>query len=531
MKLETLDTTLRDGAQCAGISFTAEDKAGIIGALDSLGITYIEAGVVTNREDAAVIDQLCKCAKNAVVTAFGSTRHCGERARDDLALRCLSECRAEVVSIYGKSWIYQVEHILGCTPEENLAMIRDSIMYLRAAGKRVLFDCEHFFDGYSDSPEYALRVAECACEAGAERVILCDTNGGMLTDAVGLATEAAVARLGRICGIHAHNDLGLGVAVSVSSVLSGAVQVQGTISGIGERCGNANMTTLIPLLQLKLGFDVIDREQMRTLSSVSRKVNELANRTFDEHEPFVGGYAFTHKAGAHIDGVIKTPRSFEHIEPSAVGNERNLVISSLSGRAAIMDKLKRFLPSLTGLGKESGEIKKLLAAIKEKEARGYTYEDAEGSLSLVISGALGMSRKHFELLNLKVMTGTDAAGPNVSAALSSVAIIKISVGDETTLCAAEGNGPVNAMDNAMRKALLRFYPTIADMHLTDYRVRVISFATTASVVRVVIESSDGVGVWRTVGVSEDIIDASWQALCDSVEYYLGKQPSVERNIQ
>lgn len=531
MKLETLDTTLRDGAQCAGISFTPEDRERVVSALDSLGITYIEAGVVTNREDAAVIDRLCGATKNAIVTAFGATRHCGEKASESAALKCLADCAASVVSIYGKSWIYQVEHILGCTPEENLAMIRDSIMYLRSAGKRVLFDCEHFFDGYSDNPEYALRVAACAAEAGAERVVLCDTNGGMLTDAVGLATEAAVARVGRICGIHAHNDLGLGVAASVSSVLAGAVHIQGTVSGIGERCGNANMTTLIPLLQLKLGFDVIGKSEMRTLSAVSRKVNELANRTFDEHEPFVGGYAFTHKAGAHIDGVIKTPRSFEHIDPADVGNERNLVISSLSGRAAIVDKLKRFLPSLDGLDKDSGEIKLILAAIKDKEARGYTYEDAEGSLSLVILEALGMVKKHFKLLNLKVMTGTDAAGVGTDAALSSVAIIKISVGDETTLCAAEGNGPVNAMDNAMRKALLRFYPAIADMHLTDYRVRVISFNTTASSVRVVIESSDGIGVWRTVGVSEDIIDASWQALCDSVEYYLRKQPIIERDIQ
>ncbi|MBE6588051.1 MAG: citramalate synthase [Ruminococcaceae bacterium] len=525
MKLEIYDSTLREGEQSATVSFSKRDKIKIIKALDTLGVSYIEAGMVTLPEDLEFFGDISRMElKNARPVAFGATIRPGEDAQSSPSLSLLASVPCDTVCVFGKSWDYQVSKVLSTTKDENLRMIADSISYLRSKGKTVFFDAEHFFDGYSDDARYAMSVLETARDAGAERIILCDTNGGMLPDIIGMATAAVTERFGKCVGIHCHNDLGMAEACTVSAVLSGAVQVQGTVSGIGERCGNANLNTLIPILQLKLGFECIG-EKLSSLTSCARYINETANRIFDEREPFVGGYAFTHKAGMHIDGVMKSPRTFEHVSPESVGNLRNIVISSLSGRSAMADKMAGILPHLD---RKSPEVTKALNAVREKEALGYSYEDAEGSLALVIKDALGLRKNFFDLVHFKVMTDEDAltdAGNQAIDAMRSTAMIKVSVDGKEKLSAAEGNGPVNAMDRALRQVLSAFYPVIDKMKLTDFKVRVSSGGATASVVRVVIESTDGRSVWRTVGVSPDIINASWQALRDSVEYMLDMSES------
>ncbi len=523
MKLEIYDSTLREGEQSATVTFTWEDRLKIIEELDRLGVSCIETGMLTCQRDLEFIRQAAALhLSHSSLSAFGATRRAGESVEDNEGLAMLACAPVSIVCIFGKSWGYQVEKVLRTSKEENLSMIRDSISFLRGTSKRIIFDAEHFFDGYSDDADYALSVLRTAWEAGADTVVLCDTNGGMLPDVIGMATGAAVSaaretaqQTGRVCnvGIHCHNDMGMAEACSVSAVLSGAVHVQGTISGIGERCGNANLNTLIPVLQLKLGFSCIG-ERLSLLTDTARRISEFANRAFDEREPFVGGYAFTHKAGTHIDGVIKSPRSFEHIAPTAVGNMRNMIISSLSGRSAMVEKMARILPHLD---RESPEVAAALEAVRIKEEAGYSYDDAEASLLLVIRQALGIRRQYFKVPHFKVMTDE---GSGKEENMRSTAMIKVAVGGMEELCAAEGIGPVNAMDKALRQALVRFYPSIDQMHLTDFKVRVVSGGATAAVVRVVIESTDGVAVWRTVGVSPDVISASWQALRDSVEYML-----------
>ena len=516
MKLEIFDTTLRDGEQGAGVEFSAADKLRVIHLLDDLGVSYIEVGMMTDspvkREFFRSLESVK--TKNARLAVFAQTCRAGEAASESPALRAVAECPVPVAVLYGKAWAYQVTDVLKTTEEENLRMIRDSIEYVCHAGlgKEVIFDAEHFFDGYSDSAEYAMRVVDTAFAAGASRVVLCDTNGGMLPDVVGMIC-AAVTKKHKNIGVHCHNDLGMAVACSVSAVLSGVSQVQGTISGVGERCGNANLDTIIPILQLKLGFDCIG-DRVTALSRTARAVNDAANLTFDEKEPFVGGYAFTHKAGTHIDGVSKAPRTFEHIQPEAVGNRRNIVVSGLSGRAAVIDKLRAYLPNET-FDKDDEAVIRMTAMLHEREAAGYAYEDAGASLALLIDEALGRRRRYFRLIALRVTVDSGS-----SEDMGASAVIKIAVGDREELTAGEGNGPVNAIDEALRRALTRFYPQIADMRLTDYRVRVLDSKATASSVRVSVESTDGVSVWRTVGVSVDVINASWQAMCDSVEYML-----------
>lgn len=520
MKLEIYDSTLREGEQSATVTFSEKDKIKIIKALDSLGVSYIEAGMVTCVDDVELFKKLSLLElKNARITAFGATCRPGESAESSPSVALLAAVPCETVCVFGKSWIYQVSKVLGTTKEENLRMIANTVSFLKSCGKTVFFDAEHFFDGYSDDAPYAMKVLETARAAGADRLILCDTNGGMLPDIIGLATAAAYEKFGQCIGIHCHNDLGMAEACTVSAVLSGALQVQCTVSGIGERCGNANLNTLVPILQLKLGFDCIG-EHLSSLTETARYINEAANRIFDEREPFVGGYAFTHKAGMHIDGVMKSPRTFEHVSPESVGNLRNIVISSLSGRSAMADKMAGILPQLD---RHSPEVEKALRAVREKEALGYSYEDAEGSLALVIKDALGLRKNYFDLVHFKVMTDEDAVTDERDQAIDAMrssAMIKVSVDGKEKLSAAEGNGPVNAMDKALRQVLSAFYPVIDKMKLTDFKVRVSSGGATASVVRVIIESTDGKSVWRTVGVSPDIINASWQALRDSVEYML-----------
>ena len=542
MKIEIFDTTLRDGAQGAGINFNDDDKIKVIHALDQIGVSYIEAGMLCDAHSRDFFARLGGLSlQNSRLCAFGQTRRAGETCRENVFLPDLAACPVPCAVIYGKSWLYQVSNVLGTTAEENLAMIADTVRYLRAVGKEVIFDAEHFFDGYADNAEYSLRVIDAALTAGASRVVLCDTNGGMLPDVIGLITKAVTDRFGNI-GIHCHNDLGMAAACSVSAVLSGAMHVHGTISGIGERCGNANLNTLIPVLQLKLGFDCIG-DKIQKLTKTARFVNETANLAFSENEPFVGGYAFTHKAGAHIDGVNKAPRTFEHISPEAVGNKRNILISGLSGRAAVMEKLRELIAERC-MGSDMEEIGRSLTEgtmskndpliiraaemIKAKEAAGYSYEDAGASLALVLDEAFGIRRRSFDLLNFKVIVDEDAEASDKAAdEMRSWAMIKISVNGREELTAGEGNGPVNAMDVCLRRALSRFYPEIAEMHLTDYKVRVLDSSATASSVRVLIESTDGVSVWRTIGVSPDIINASWQALRDSVEYMLSRKIKSE----
>ncbi|MBQ3816052.1 MAG: citramalate synthase [Clostridia bacterium] len=523
MKIEIYDTTLRDGAQGVGVEFSEDDRLRVIHVLDRLGVDYIEAGMITDPASAAFFDRLgavqreLSCAK---LTVFAPTAKVGSAAADDPLLRLAAKAPTPAAAVFGKAWLWQVTEVLGASAEENLRLIRDSVAYLASSGKEVLFDAEHFFDGWADNPDYAMSVVDAAFGAGASRVVLCDTNGGMLPDVVGLVTGAVRKKHDRI-GIHCHNDMGMAAACSVAAVLAGACHVQGTVSGIGERCGNANLNTLIPVLQCKLGFDCIG-DRLTALTAAARAVSDAANLSFDESEPFVGGYAFTHKAGTHIDGVTKRPRSFEHIDPAAVGNERNTVVSGLSGRAAVIDKMRAAFPE-ERFSKDDPRVLCAAAKIREREAEGFDYEDASASLMLVLDEALGVRQSFFRLESLKVIVDESLAGERagVSAdAFSASAVIKIAVGEREYLTAGEGNGPVNAIDEALRRALLRFYPEIADMHLTDYRVRVLDSRATASAVRVAIESTDGRSVWRTVGVSSDVINASWQALRDSVEYML-----------
>lgn len=541
MHIEILDTTLRDGAQGCGVEFSPTDRMAVMHRLDELGIPYMEIGMMTGEESAAWFREVAaEPFSVARPVIFSQTCRSGEAAAENTLLRLTAESPIGCVSIFGKSWRYQAQRVLGTTAEENLRMIRESVAYLKAAGKQVFFDAEHFFDGYSDDADYACTAVETAFAAGADRVVLCDTNGGMLPDSIGVAVDGIFARLPEEArerlGIHCHNDMGMAAACTVTAVLSGVRHVQGTISGFGERCGNANLGTVIPVLEWKLGFHCIGETHLARLTPVVRAVNEAANRAMNENEPFVGGYAFTHKAGTHIDGVRKSPRAFEHMDPAVVGNRRNFVVSSQSGRAALLGRMREYLSPADAdrLTKNSPELLELWDLLRERESLGYDYEDAEASLALLIAQTLGRRRRFFELRSFKVIVDEDGGRAYndrwQTDEMKATAAIKIAVGGTEELTAGEGNGPVNAMDVALRRALTRFYPEIAHLRLSDYRVRVLDAGATASVVRVRIESTDGVGIWRTVGVSPDIITASWQALRDSVEYMLSKQEQSEVSI-
>lgn len=521
MNIEILDTTLRDGAQGAGVEFSPDDKLHTIMELDELGVSYIEVGMITTRAEAELIDKIARVKlKKAKLCVFCRTVKAGEKPENDEHLVLSKNAHTPAAVIYGKASLIHVTEVLGVHPDENLRMIRESIKYLTDSGKEVIFDAEHFFDGYSENPEYAMAVVDEALRAGAKTAVLCDTNGGALPDVIGVVTRAAVKRFGSRIGIHCHNDMGMAAACTVSAVLEGASHIHGTVGGVGERCGNADLCTLIPVLQLKLGMNCIG-ERIGSLTKAARRIANAANLSFDEKAPFVGGYAFTHKAGSHIDGVKKYPASFEHIPPSEVGNERNIVISSLSGRAALLDKLREYLPEeYTQIDKDDSRLLSLMNDLKERESIGYDYEDAGASFALLANRAFGIRSDCFKLISLKVMTDENDGGEEM---LHSSAVIKISVGGEEALTAGEGNGPVNALDEALRHALMPFYPEVGRMKLTDYKVRVLDSKATASRVRVAVESTDGEFVWRTTGVSGDVINASWQALRDSVEYMISQR--------
>ncbi|MGB9679380.1 MAG: citramalate synthase [Minisyncoccia bacterium] len=512
------DTTLRDGAQAQGISFTVEDKLKIVKALDDIGISYIEAGNPgSNPKDMEFFEKIKNIKlKNSKLFAFGSTRKANISVEEDTNVVALLKAETKGVTIFGKSWDFQVKEILRTTLEENLKMIYETIRFLKQKGKEVVYDAEHFFDGYKSNREYALKSLEAAFEAGADSICLADTKGGSFPMEIFEITKNIVNKFNIEIGIHCHNDNGMAVADSIMAVEAGARQVQGTINGYGERCGNANLCTLIPNLQLFKGYECVPKENLKNLTYLSRYISEIANITHDERAPFVGKNAFSHKAGMHADAVNKNTFSYELFDPSLIGNNRTFLISEVGGRGAVLNAISEIDPTIT---KESAETKIILDKLKELEYLGYQYENAGGSLELLIRKVIGKYKPAFNLREFKAIVNE----PSVNS-VNSYAIIKVEVDGIEEIAAAEGNGPVHALDNAVRKALERFYPQIKEIKLTDFKVRVLDSASaTAAKVRVIIESTDGNDSWSTIGVSTDLIEASWEALIDSIEYKLNKE--------
>lgn len=518
MKVEILDSTLRDGAQGEGISFSVQDKIHICQALDELGIGLIEAGNPgSNPKDMEFFQEMKKIQlKTSKLAAFGSTRRKDIKCAEDVNLQSLIAAGTEWVVIFGKSWTFQVTDIIKTTLEENLAMIRDTCAFLKEQRKRVVYDAEHFFTGFQDDPEYALKSLEAAVEGGAETLALCETKGGCMLKDCEKAVRAAVERIGgrAVIGIHTHNDCGLAVANSLIAVEAGARHVQGTFLGFGERTGNANLSCIIPDLQLKLGYKCIEDDKMKNLTSIAKRVAEITNIALDPQLPFVGGAAFSHKAGMHIDAVLKNPEAYEHISPDSVGNERVFLMSEVAGRSTIIEKIQKIDPSIT---KSSPQVAELVAKMKELEFEGYQFEGADGSFELLARKVIGRYKPFFTLHYYQ----TNGVNPRPEEGVCACAQIKVEVEGQIEVTAGEGDGPVNALDIALRKALSRFYPAVNQIRLTDYKVRVLDGkSATAAKVRVLIESSDGKSTWTTVGVSCDVMEASWLALCDSFEYKL-----------
>jgi 2-isopropylmalate synthase len=525
--IQLYDTTLRDGAQQEGISFSVVDKLHIAQKLDDLGIHFIEGGWPgSNPKDVEFFRRARKLSlRSASLVAFGSTRRPQVKAEADSNLIALAEAGVKTITLVGKGSSPQVSKVLETTLEENLGMIADSITYLKARGFTVFFDAEHFFDGFKTDVNYALQVLDAAARAGADCLILCDTNGGALPHevmtAVTTVKKATIAPL----GIHAHNDIELAVANTLVAVQKGARQVQGTINGYGERCGNANLCSAIPALQLKLGMECVTEVQLARLTEVSHYVSELVNLVPDPFLPFVGTSAFSHKGGLHAAAMAKWPESYQHIDPATVGNKTKVVVSELSGRRNIIQKSKELGHDLSD---NREEVQRLLEQVKSLESRGFQYEGAEASFELLLHRAKPDYTPLFELVDFMVVVERHRRQTvrNHLEQMLAEAMVKVKVGTEIMHTAAEGNGPVNALDRALRKALLQFYPKLAQVRLVDYKVRILEESVgTDSQVRVLIASSDGVNEWRTVGSSADIIEASWLALADSLEYWLRKQKS------
>ena len=523
--VELYDTTLRDGAQREGISFSVVDKLNITHKLDELGIHFIEGGWPgSNPKDVEFFNKAWSLTlSHSQLVAFGSTRRPKIKAETDANLLALADAGVKVATIVGKSSDLQVTQVLETTLDENLSMIADSINYLRAKGLTVFFDAEHFFDGFKSNPSYALRVLQVAAEAGASCLVLCDTNGGALPDEITAAIEAAGKLATVPLGIHTHDDGGLAVANTLAALKAGVSQIQGTINGYGERCGNANLCSIIPTLKLKMGIDCIMNEQLAKLTEISHYVSEAANLVPDVSLPYVGASAFSHKGGLHVSGMTKWAESYQHIDPGKVGNQLKVLVSELSGRGNILYKARELGVSLPPSGKEA---QKLLEQVKLLESRGFQYDHAEASFELLVHRAKPGYQPPFELVDFMVVVEKRRRPPTQKTleGTLSEAMVKVRVGTEIMHTAAEGNGPVNALDEALRKALLQFYPSLAQVKLVDYKVRILEESIgTASQVRVLIESSDGVVEWRTVGSSTNIIEASWLALADSLEYWLIKQ--------
>jgi 2-isopropylmalate synthase len=523
-KVELYDTTLRDGAQSEGISFSVVDKLHIARKLDELGIRYIEGGWPgSNPKDAEFYERIRELAlKHARIAVFGSTRRAGVKPEEDSFLSVLVKSGAKYATLVGKGSDLHVINVLRTTLDENLKMIADSIQYLKSKGMTVFWDVEHYFDGYKHNPEYSLKTLEVATKAGVACLVLCDTNGGALPEEITKAVKAAAKITDVPLGIHCHNDNGLAVANSLAAVKAGVMQVQGTINGLGERCGNADLCSIIPALKLKMGIDCISDKQLEMLTEVSHYVSELANVTPNPFAPYVGASAFSHKAGYHMDGVTKWPDAYQHIDPSRVGNKQRTVVSDQSGKRNIVTKAKELGIDLADAEKE---VKALLEKVKQLESRGFQYDNAEASFELLLYRAKPDYKPPFELVDFMVVVESRrrTATRKTAEGMLSEAMVKVKVGGEIIHTAAEGDGPVNALDIAMRKALLQFYPGLKQVKLVDYKVRILEESTgTESQVRVLIESSDGVNEWHTVGGSTNIIEASWLALADGLEYWLVK---------
>ncbi len=524
-QVQLYDTTLRDGAQRECISFSVVDKLNITQKLDELGIHFIEGGWPgSNPKD---VDFFNKAKglnlRQAKLVAFGSTRRPKTKAETDANLQALAGSGVEVVTIVGKSSELQVTQVLEITLDENLSMVADSIEYLKAKGLTVFFDAEHFFDGFKTNAEYALEVLKVAAKAGADCLVLCDTNGGSLPQEITVAVEAAMKLANTPLGIHAHNDTEMAVANTLAAVSAGATQVQGTINGYGERCGNANLSSIIPVLKLKIGISCVTDMQLAKLAEVSHYISEVANLTPDAFLPYVGSSAFTHKAGLHVSGLSKWADSYQHIDPALVGNKPKTLVSELSGRVNIIQRAKAIGVDLPMRGKE---VQGLLEKVKLLESQGFQYENAEASFDLLVHRVQPGYQPPFELVDFMVVIEKRRRLPAQGNAEETLAeaVVKVKVGGEVMHTAAEGNGPVNALDKALRKAVLQFYPSLSVVKLVDYKVRILEESTgTESQVRVLIVSSDGRNEWRTVGSSVNIIEASWLALADSLEYWLLKQ--------
>ena len=518
------DTTLRDGTQGERINFSAEEKLRIARRLDEMGFHYIEGGWPgSNPKDLRFFEMAKGTSfRHARLTAFGSTRKPGVRPENCRNLRALLKAGTPAIAIFGKSWDLHVREILGITLDENLVMIRDSIVFMKAKAKEVIFDAEHFFDGFRRNPVYALATLKAALAAGADRIVLCDTNGGTLPHDLTEAVQKAAALIPpERLGIHTHNDGGLAVANSLAAVRAGVAMVQGTINGYGERCGNADLISVIGNLQLKMHRRCIPAASLRQLTNLSYYVSEVANVRPLPFRPFVGRSAFTHKGGIHVSAVAKNPQAYEHIRPEAVGNSQRVVVSDLAGKSNIAYKAREF-----GLdeGDNDALSRKIVKEIKRLEDQGFQFDAADGSLSLLMKKISGAFKDPFTLECLNVTHVKTGNNPSLCQAT-----IKISVGEETELTAAEGNGPVNALDHALLKALTKFYPQIGAVHLIDFKVRIVEGSEgTAARVKVLLDSRDGDEVWSTIGVSENIIEASWQALVDSIQYKLCKDDGFVR---
>jgi 2-isopropylmalate synthase len=515
MSVVLYDTTLRDGTQREGISFSVDDKLKIAQRLDRMGMAYIEGGWPgSNPKDMAFFERASELhLGQAVVTAFGSTRRADTLVEQDANIQALIAANTPAVAVFGKSWDLHVRRVLNTTLDENLHMISDSVGYLRSMGRKVIYDAEHFFDGYQADPAYALQTLVAAAEAGTDVLVLCDTNGGSLPSTVAHVVAEVKRTTATPLGIHAHNDAEMAVANSLAAVEAGAVHVQGTINGYGERCGNANLCSIIPALKLKMGIDCVTDDQLRTLTEAARYVSELANLNLDAHLPYVGHSAFAHKGGMHVNALVKCEQSYQHVEPTLVGNRKRVVVSELSGKSNIAYKTQEFGLELAGSTEQTHQV---LQRIKELENQGFQFEGAEGSVELLIRRTRPDYAPPFELLDFHVLVRGSHNG-----AMAAEATVKVRVGDQVMHTAADGNGPVNALDAAVRKALLPFYPRLADVHLRDYKVRILDGeAGTAAHTRVLIDSAAGHSNWSTVGCSTNIIEASWRALADSLEYVL-----------
>ncbi|MHC4264620.1 MAG: citramalate synthase [Planctomycetota bacterium] len=517
-KIKVYDTTLRDGMQAEGVSFSLEDKLAIARTLDQLGINYIEGGyAASNPKEMQFFHQAKKLGlKNARIVAFGSTRRADRAIGDDTSINAILETKAKAAAIVGKTWDLHVKEVLGCSLDENLIICSESVKYLKKKRIETVFDAEHFFDGFKENPEYAMKVLLAAAEAGADCLVLCETNGGCLPKEVFDITNTVCKEFSNITvGIHTHNDSECANANTIAAVHAGARHVQGTINGLGERCGNANLCTIIPNLTLKMGFEVLGDDKLKTLTEVSRFVFEIANLAPVNNMPYVGESAFAHKGGLHVDALRKNKRTYEHINPDLVGNERRFLISELSGRSSVIAKLET-----TKIAQDKELAAKILDRVQQLENEGYQFEAADASFFLLVKKIMGTYKPSFETIKYHVTVEQETSG-----LMATEATVKLNFPNGTTkFVVGEGDGPVNALDAALRRGLEDFYPEIKQVHLIDYKVRVVNARKgTAAKVRVFIESRDKDAIWGTIGVSENIIEASWQALVDSVEYKLQKE--------